>query len=201
MTVESAVPSQQQGQQQGQPPSPFSHPRMAELLKRAQAAGGVGALLITIIQDLIHPQDPVLCCYYSLDLGAGGAGQEANNFYAIDVVLVTSAYFINIGLFPKSHNFRKRKIHTIADVVVKYDPPTPEELRAVQVGKFSPSNINLTIVFADERGTIVDNWTIESTHPDHVRNLHDIAKISTRAVGFPLAKIGQSGGGGGGASG
>ncbi|MBM3274009.1 MAG: hypothetical protein FJZ00_02565 [Candidatus Sericytochromatia bacterium] len=160
-------------------------------------------VLIQLLYDLVHPQDAILFCSFAVDLGAatpgGGPGQDVNSFYSIAVNLVTSAYYINIELMPKTHGFRKRKIHTIADVNVKYDPPSPDELRAVQPGKFAPSNINLTIVFADERAAVVDSWNIESTHPEQVRHLVEIARMASKCVGFPLAKIPSGGSGGGGA--
>jgi len=180
------------------------HPRTAELLKRAGAAGGIGAVLIQLLYDMVHPQDSVLFCSFVMDIGAGaggGPGGDANAFYSIQAVIVTSAYYINIELMPKTHNYRKRKIHTIADVQVRYDPPAPDELRNVQPGRFAPTNINLTIVFADERGAVVDSWNIESTHPEQVRHLVDIARMASKAVGFPLSKIGGTGGGGGAAGG
>lgn len=184
MTVETAAPAQQAPQS-----GAFSHPRLADLLKRAQGLGGIGVVIMQTLADLVNAQDTVLMCYFSLDAGAGGLSPEANNYYACEVVLVTSAYYINIGLFPKSHMFRKRKIATIADVQVKYDPPSPEELRNVQPGKFAPSNINLSIVFSDERGSTVETWTIESSAPDQVRNLTEIARFASKCVGFPLAKL------------
>lgn len=193
MTLEAATaPAQAQPQQPQQPapPNAFQHPKLGELLRRAQQAGGIGAVLIQLVHDLVVPQDTVLYCFYVFDVGAAApGGADANNFYSIQVVLVTSAYYINIELMPKTHSFRKRKIYTIADVQVKYDPPTPDELRPVQPGKFCPGNINLTVVFADERGSIVDTWNIESTHPEQVRNLVDISRVSSRAVGFPLSKL------------
>ncbi len=182
MSVETSVPQQA---------TAFSHPRLADLIKRAQAAPGVGPVIIQTLGDLVHAQDSVLMCFYSLDAGAGGVAPDANNYYACEVVLVTSAYYINIGLFPKSHMYRKRKIATISDCQVKYDPPSPEELRGLQPGKFAPNNIALTVVFADERGNPVDTWSIESSAPDQVRNLTDIARFASKCVGYPLAKIGQ----------
>jgi hypothetical protein len=168
----------------------FQHPRVAQLLQKAQAAGGIGQVITQVLRNLIHPQDTIVFCYFSFDMGAGGTGAEANNFYTCDVVLVTSAYYINVTLFPKAHSYRKRKIHTIADVLVKYDPPTPDELRNVKAGGFSPSNIALSIVFADDRGTTVESWSIESTHPEQVRMLHEIAAMANKCVGFPLSRIG-----------
>lgn len=191
MTLEAAAAPAQAQPQQPTTPSAFSHPKLGELLKRASQSGGIGALLIQLIHDLVVPQDTVLYCFYVFDVGAVGPGgtTDANNFYSIQVVLVTSAYYINIELMPKTHAYRKRKIYTIADVQVKYDPPSPDELRTVQPGKFCPGNINLTVVFADERGAVVDTWNIESTHPEQVRNLIDISRVSSRAVGFPLSKL------------
>ncbi len=191
MTLEAAAAPVQAQPQQPTQPSAFHHPKLGELLKRASASGGIGAVLIQLLHDLVVPQDTVLYCFYVFDAGATGPGgaPEANAFYSIQVVLVTSAYFINIELMPKTHAYRKRKIYTIADVQVKYDPPSPDELRSVQPGKYCPANINLTVVFADERGAIVDTWNIESTHPEQVRNLMEISRVSSRAVGFPLAKL------------
>ncbi|MEB3298600.1 MAG: hypothetical protein VKO21_03850 [Candidatus Sericytochromatia bacterium] len=204
MTAESTAITAQAPAQTGQPAAPpsgqtsppnaFQHPRLADLLKRAHAAGGAGAVLIQSLYDLVHPQDTIVACYYSVDMGAGGTGAEANNFYSIDVVLVTSAYFINISLFPKAHLVRKRKIHTITDVQVRYDPPSPDELRTVQPGRFIPSNIALVLVFADERGQVVETWSMESTAPDQVRNLFDIARFAEKCVGYPLANVARGGG-------
>ena len=182
MSVETSVPQQA---------TAFSHPRLAELIKRAQAAPGVGPVIIQTLGDVVHAQDTVLMCFYSLDAGSGGVTPDANNYYACEVVLVTTAYYINIGLFPKSHMYRKRKIATISDCQVKYDPPSPEELRSLPAGKFAPSNIALTVIFADDRGNTVDTWSIESSAPDQVRNLNEIARFASKCVGYPLAKIGQ----------
>lgn len=203
MTLEAAAAP---AQAQAPAHSLTQHPRTAELLKRAGQSGGIGAVLIQLLYDMVHPQDSVLFCSYVMDIGAGAGGMgapggsDANTFYSIQVVIVTSAYYITVELMPKTHNYRKRKIHTLADVQVRYDPPPPDELRNVQPGRFAPTNINLTIVFADERGAIVDSWSIESTHPEQVRHLVDIARMASKAVGFPLAKITGSGGGGGGSA-
>ncbi len=195
MTLEAATAAPAQA-----PHAINQHPRSAELLKRAGAAGGIGAVLIQLLYDMVHPQDTVMFCSFVMDIGAGagGPGADANTFYSIQAHIVTSAYYINIELMPKTHSYRKRKIHTIADVVIRYDPPGPDELRNVQPGKFAPTNINLTIVFADERGAVVDTWNIESTHPEQVRHLVEIARMASKCVGFPLAKIpGSSGVGSG----
>ncbi|MEB3204534.1 MAG: hypothetical protein VKP57_07530 [Candidatus Sericytochromatia bacterium] len=189
-----AITAQPPAQTPAQPPNAFQHPRLADLLRRGQQAGGAGMVLVQSLYDLVHPQDTIVACYYSFDMGSGGSGADANNFYSIDVVLVTSAYFINLALFPKTHHLRKRKIHTITDVQVKYDPPPPDELRTVQPGKFVPSNISILLVFADERGQTVETWAMESTAPDQVRNLFDISRFAQKCVGYPLANVARGGG-------
>lgn len=181
-----------------QPPqaNAFNHPRMQELMKKASGVPGVGQILLQILYDTIHPADRVLGCYYQFEATTSKPGEQGGSFYACEVILVTSAYFIFINLFPKSHTFRKKKIHTVGEVNLKYDPPAMDEIKNVQPGKFLPSNLAMTVTFLDDKGQIVETWLSETTAPDAIRNLFDIQRILNRAVGFPLAQIAQSAPGG-----
>lgn len=181
-----------------QPPqaNAFNHPRMQELMKKASSVPGVGQILLQILYDTIHPADRVLGCYYQFEATASKPGDPGGSFYACEVILVTSAYFIFINLFPKSHTFRKKKIHTVGEVNLKYDPPSMDEIKNVQPGKFLPSNLAMTVTFLDDKGQPVETWLSETTAPDAIRNLFDIQRILNRCVGFPLAQIPPSAVGG-----
>lgn len=174
---------------QGAPNSAFNHPRLQELMKKAGSVPGIGQVLMQILYDTIHPADRVLGCYYQFEATAAKPGDPGGSFYACEVVLVTSAYFIFVNLFPKSHAFRKKKIHTIGEVNLKYDPPSMDEIKNVQAGKFLPNNLAMTVTFLDDKGQMVETWLSETTHPDAIRNLFDIQRILNRCVGFPLAQI------------
>lgn len=167
----------------------FNHPRLQELMKRANQVPGVGQILLQVLMDIIHPADRILGCYYQFDATAGKVGEPASNYYACEVVLVTSAYFIQINLFPKSHTFRKKKVHTVGEVNIKYDPPALDEIKNVQAGKFTPSNLTMSVQFLDDKGNLAESWLSESTSPESIRNLFDIQRILSRCVGFPLAQV------------
>jgi hypothetical protein len=170
----------------------FNHPRLQELLKKASAVPGVGAIVMQTIYDLVHPQDRILVCYYQFEATVPKTPTEAvNNFYSCEVTLVTSAYYINITIFPKAHTYRKKKIHTIGEVSVKYDPPSMEDIKGMQVGKFVPNNLTMNVVLHDEKGNVVDTWQTESTHPEAVRNLLESARMLNKCVGYPLGQIAQ----------
>jgi hypothetical protein len=170
----------------------FNHPRLQELLKKASAVPGVGSIVIQTIYDLVHPQDRILVCYYQFEATVPKSPADAvNNYYSCEVTLVTSAYFINITIFPKAHTYRKKKIHTVGEVSVKYDPPSMEEIKGVQVGKFVPNNLTMAVVLHDEKGNAVDNWQVETTHPEAVRNLMESARMLNKCVGYPLGQIAQ----------
>jgi len=170
-------------------PSAFQHPRLAELMKKAQGVPGIGQVLIQTVMDLVHPGDKVLACYHQFDATAPKPGDASSSFYTCEVVLVTGQYFIGINLFPKSHTFKKRKIHTVTEVQVRYDPPALEDIKTVQAGKFVPGNLTMHVTFADDKGAPVETWSTESTHPEAIRNLFDIQRVLSKCVGWPLAQI------------
>lgn len=185
------IPPQAAGAAAPQAPI-FNHPRLQELLKKASAVPGVGAIVMQTIYDLVHPQDRILVCYYQFEATIPKTPTEAvNNFYSCEVTLVTAAYYINITIFPKAHTYRKKKIHTVGEVSVKYDPPSMEDIKGMQVGKFVPNNLTLNVVLHDEKGNVVDTWQAETTHPEAVRNLLESARMLNRCVGYPLSQIAQ----------
>lgn len=170
----------------------FNHPRLQELLRKASAVPGVGAIVVQTLYDLVHPQDRILVCYYQFEATLPKTASEAaNNFYSCEVTLVTSAYFINITIFPKAHTYRKKKVHTVGEVSVKYDPPSMEDIKGVQVGKFVPDNLTLTVVMHDDKGNAVDTWQAETSAPEAVRNLLESARMLNKFVGYPLVQIAQ----------
>ncbi|MBO9541314.1 hypothetical protein J7643_12055 [bacterium] len=171
------------------PHNAFNHPRLQELMKKAGTVPGIGQVLLQILFDTVNPADRILGCYYQFDATAGAPGEAAGNYYTCEVVLVTSAYFILINLFPKSHAYRKKKIHTIGEINLKYDPPTMDEIKNVQAGKFLPTNLTMAVNFMDDKGQVVETWQSETTHPEAIRNLFDIQRILSKCVGFPLAQI------------
>lgn len=171
------------------PPNAFNHPRIQELVKKAQTVPGIGQVLIQILYDIVHPGDRILGCFYSFDATAPKAGDPGGSYYAVEVVLVTSAYFIQVALFPKSHTYRKRKVHTVSEVSLRYDPPSTDDLKGLQIGKFVPNNLAMTVVFQDDKGNVVETWLTETTAPEAIRNLFDIQRLLNRCVGFPLAQI------------
>lgn len=181
--------SQSVPQAQAQPQAnAFNHPRLQELLKKASGVP-IGQILMQILYDTVHPADRILGCYYQFDATAAKPGEAGGAFYAVEVVLVTSAYFILISLFPKSHHFRKKRIHTVGEVNLKWDPPPLDEIKNAQAGKFLPGNLQLNVSFLDDKGNQVEHWLSETTHPEAIRNLFDIQRLLNRCVGFPLAQI------------
>jgi len=158
-------------------------------MKKAQGVPGIGQVLIQTVMDLVHPGDKVLACYHQFDATAPKPGDASSSFYTCEVVLVTGQYFIGINLFPKSHTFKKRKIHTVTEVQVRYDPPALEDIKTVQAGKFVPGNLTMHVTFADDKGAPVETWSTESTHPEAIRNLFDIQRVLSKCVGWPLAQI------------
>lgn len=168
----------------------FSHPRLQELMKKAQEVPGVGAIVLQVIGDLVHPQDRVLACYYQFEANVGKTpGDQSSNFYSCELILVTAAYFISVNIFPKNHTYRKKKIHTVSEVQMRYDPPSISEIKGVQVGKFLPNNLSMSVNFNDDKGNQIEGWQIESTHPESIRNLMEISRILNRCVGFPLSQL------------
>lgn len=167
----------------------FNHPRLQELMKRASGIPGVGPILLQVLMDIVHPADRILGCFYQLEASAGKVGEPASNFYSCEVVLITSAYFIQINLFPKSHTYRKKKIHTVGEINVKYDPPPMDEIKNVPAGKFLPSNLIMNVHFLDDKGNVAETWLSESSSPEAIRNLFDIQRILVRCVGFPLSQV------------
>lgn len=167
------------------PANTFSHPVLQDLVKRASAIPGVGPVIVQAVHDLVHPQDPVLCCHYLLDGPTTSGG-----YYACDVTIVTSTYFISLSILPKNHSYRKKKVFSIGDLSVKYDPPPMDVLAATPPGGFTPPNLQLTVAFTDDRGQLVETWVAEASGEAASRQLNDIARTLSRVVGFPLAKVG-----------
>lgn len=177
-------------------PNAYGHPRLSELVTTAQQTPFIGQVLIGTIRDLVHPQDRVLCCYYLMET-SGATEDKDFTYYQIDVVLVTTAFFIRILFFPKTHTYTKKRIHSISELKIEYPAPPTDELGDLQAGEFMPSRVKLECQFVNDRGTVAENWTAEASDLDHVRHLMEINRQLGRLVGLPLAQsAGQAATGG-----
>jgi hypothetical protein len=168
-------------------PNAYGHPRLSELLATAQKTPFIGNVLIGTVRDLVHPQDRVLCCYYLMET-SGASSDKDFTYYQIEVVLVTTAFFIRINFFPKTHTYVKKRIHTISELKIEYPSPPMDELEDLQAGEFLPSRLKLEVQFANERGGLVENWSADAHDLEHVRNLMEINRQLGRMVGLPLAQ-------------
>ncbi|HEY9724304.1 MAG TPA: hypothetical protein V6D47_20045, partial [Oscillatoriaceae cyanobacterium] len=107
--------------------SAYAHPRLNELIQQATATPFIGQVLIGTVKDLVHPQDRILVCYYQIET-SGATAEREFTYYSIDVVLVTTAFFIRINFYPKTHTYVKKRIHAISDLMIEYPAPPMEEL-------------------------------------------------------------------------
>lgn len=187
MSPETATPTG--SAPQSPPPSAFNHPRLQEVMKKAATMGGIGQILMQVLYDTVHPADRILGCFYQIDAPTAKPGDPGGAFYSCEVILITSQYFIFVNLFPKSHLYRKRKVFTVGEVSLKYDPPNMDEIKTVQAGKFVPRNLTMSVTFNDDKGNLVETWVSETTHPEAIKNLFDIQRILSKCIGFPLAQV------------
>lgn len=167
--------------------SAYGHPKLNELIQKAASTPFIGQVLIQTIKDLVHPQDRILVCYYQLETSGATADREFT-YYSVDVVLVTTAFFIRINFYPKTHTFLKKRIHTISDLKVEYPAPPMEEVAELKTSEFVPSRMSVVFNFADAAGKTVEVWATESGDEAQVRQLQEISRLLGRVVGLPLAQ-------------
>jgi hypothetical protein len=168
-------------------PNAYGHPRLNELLAAAQQTPFIGQVLIGTVRDLVHPQDRILCCHYMME--TSGATEDRDfTYYQIEVVLVTTAFFIRINFFPKTHTYSKKRIHTINELKLEYPAPPMDDLAELQAGEFLPVRMKLETQFANDRGAVVENWIAEASDIVPVRHLMEINRQLGRMVGLPLAQ-------------
>lgn len=170
------------------PPPAYNHPKLQELLKKAGGTPGIGQLICQTVYDTVHPQDRILACYYQFEASVGSNDMGAA-FYSCDLVLITSAYFITVGFYPKLHTIHKRRVYSISDLKVEYQSPSSEDLKRLAGAKFYPSNLSVVLSFVNERGDNLDTWSVEVTQPDSIRSLYDTTKLLAKCIGIPLAQI------------
>ena len=170
-------------------PNAYGHARLNELLATAQKTPFIGQVLIGTVRDLVHPQDRVLCCHYMMET-SGATTDRDFTYYQIEVVLVTTAFFIRINFFPKTHTYTKKRIHTISELKLEYPAPSMDDLDELQAGEFLPSRMKLETQFVNDRGGIVETWVAEASDIEYVRNLMEINRQLGRMVGLPLAQAG-----------
>lgn len=167
-------------------PGAYAHPKLNELIRQAGATPFIGQVLIQTVRDLVHPQDRILACYYQLETSAADA--RGFQYYSIDVVLVTSAFFIRIMFYPQTHVCVKKRIHAISDMKLEYPAPPFEALAELTAGAFMPTRVTLSVQFANDRGVGVEHWTAEANDPERIAQLMDISRLIGRLVGMPLAQ-------------
>lgn len=165
----------------------YAHPRLNELIQQATTTPFIGQVLIGTVKDLVHPQDRILVCYYQIET-SGATAEREFTYYSIDVVLVTTAFFIRINFYPKTHTYVKKRIHAISDLKIEYPAPPMEELAELKTSEFIPARAALAITFAGDRGNTVETWTAEASDLDHVRHLMEISRLMGRMVGLPLSQ-------------
>ena len=170
-----------------QAPSAYAHPKLAELIKQAGSTPFIGQVLIATIKDLVHPQDRILVCFYQLETSGATADRDFT-YYSIDVTLVTTAFFIRIMFYPKTHMCVKRRIHSISDMKIEYPAPPMEELVELKSSEYVPGRVSLSTTFINDRGGEVETWTAEASDVDHVRQLMEINRLLGRVVGMPLSQ-------------
>lgn len=170
-------------------PNAYGHPRLNELLATAQQTPFIGQVLIGTLRDLVHPQDRVLACYYMME--TSGATEDRDfTYYQIEVVLVTTAFFIRINFFPKTHTYTKKRIHSISELKIEYPAPPMDDLSDLQAGEFQPSRVKLEVQFVSDRGNVVENWIAEASDLVHVRHVMEINRQLGRMVGLPMSQAG-----------
>ena len=167
--------------------SAYGHPKLNELIQKAAATPFIGQVLIQTIKDLVHPQDRILVCYYQLETSGATADREFT-YYSVDIVLVTTAFFIRINFFPKTHTYSKKRIHTINELKLEYPAPPMDDLAELKAGEFLPTRMKLETQFVNDRGAVVENWIAEASDQLHVRHLMEINRQLGRMVGLPLAQ-------------
>jgi hypothetical protein len=167
--------------------SAYGHPKLNELIQKAAATPFIGQVLIQTIKDLVHPQDRILVCYYQLETSGATADREFT-YYSVDIVLVTTAFFIRINFFPKTHTYQKKRIHSISDLKVEYPAPPMEEVADLSTSEFLPSRMSVSFNFTDATGKTVENWVAETGEEGQVRQLTEINRLLGRVVGLPLAQ-------------
>lgn len=167
--------------------SAYGHPKLNELIQKAATTPFIGQVLISTIKDLVHPQDRILVCYYQIETSGATADREFT-YYSVDVVLVTTAFFIRINFYPKTHTYVKKRIHSISDMKIEYPAPPLEEVADLKTADFVPSRMSLAITFADAASKQVEAWTAASGDEAQVRQLMEISRLLGRVVGMPLAQ-------------
>ncbi len=165
----------------------YGHPKLNELLHIAGQTPFIGQVLIQTVRDLVHPQDRILVCYALVET-SGATEEKEFTYYSVDVVLVTTAFFIRINFYPKTHMAVKKRIHVISEIKVEYPAPPMEELEDIKAADFVPNRVKLEVHFANDRGANVETWVAEAADLDKVRNLLEINRALGRMVGLPLAQ-------------
>lgn len=167
--------------------SAYGHPKLNELIQKAASTPFIGQVLINTIKDLVHPQDRILVCYYQIETSGATVDREFT-YYSVDVVLVTTAFFIRINFYPKTHTCVKKRIHSISDIKIEYPAPPLEDVADISTAEFLPSRMTLGVHFADALGKGVEDWQTSSGEESQVRQLMEISRLMGRLVGIPLAQ-------------
>lgn len=169
----------------------YGHPKLNELLHQAAQTPFIGQVLIQTVRDLVHPQDRIIACYAIVET-SGATEEKEFTYYSVDVVLVTTAFFIRINFYPKTHMAVKKRIHVISEIKVEYPAPPMEDLDDIKAAEFVPNRVKLEVHFSNDRGTNVETWVAEAADLDKVRNLLEINRVLGRLVGLPLAQSAQA---------
>ncbi|MEB3196420.1 MAG: hypothetical protein VKP62_04380 [Candidatus Sericytochromatia bacterium] len=165
----------------------YGHPKLNELLQQAAQTPFIGQVLIQTLRDLVHPQDRILACYPIIETSGQTADREFT-YYSVDVVLVTTAFFIRINFYPKTHLAIKKRIHLINELKFEYPAPPMDELAGIKGADYVPNRVKLEVQFNNDRGALAEHWTAEASDEHRVRDLMDINRLLGRMVGMPLAQ-------------
>ena len=109
----------------------YGHPKLNELLHTATQTPFIGQVLIQTVRDLVHPQDRIIACYAIVET-SGATEEKEFTYYSVDVVLVTTAFFIRINFYPKTHMAVKKRIHQITEIKVEYPAPPMDDLADIK---------------------------------------------------------------------
>jgi hypothetical protein len=170
----------------------YGHPKLNELLQQAAQTPFIGQVLIQTLRDLVHPQDRILVCYPIIET-SGGTAERDFTYYSVNVVLVTTAFFIRINFYPKTHLATKKRIHMLSELKWEYPAPAMEDLAGIRGTDFLPVRVKLEAHFVSDRGTPAEVWSAEASDANHVRDLMEINRVLGRLVGMPLTQAAAPG--------
>lgn len=166
--------------------------QLNELNDKLQTLGPIGTLISRSLKAMLLPNEKILVHFHQLQVSEEIAAGQPGSFGSLELKLLSSQRFLNLGFYPTYHHYEARDVHKISHFSMQNRFATGYEgegdATTAEERGFNPIEIVLEIRLEDEHGQEVLTWNQDATRPEDIRNLFKQLPVLSTLIGKPLSQ-------------